>query len=341
MRVETYCFGTLSDGRSVTAARLDNASGMSVVMLDYGATIQSIVIPDRNGNPVDVVLGYDTPSEYESQRGYLGATVGRVANRIGGASFTLHGVTYRLAKNNGENHLHGGLCGFDKRIWDIQVEDDRVLFSRLSPDGEEGYPGNLSVTVTFRLTEDGALHIVYDADTDTDTPVNLTNHSYFNLDGSHDVLSHTLQVFADRFCENDTGCLPTGHLLDVEGTPFDFRTAKAIGADLDANHEQLRLFGGYDHNFCLTGGRAAVLLSEASGICMTVDTDRPGMQVYSANSLTERAGKGGRIMGPHSALCLETQIYPNALALSDFPSPILHAGEHVHSETVYSFQTAV
>ncbi len=337
MQTETYPFGTLSTGEAVTAARLINANGMSVTVLDYGATIQSVIVPDKNGNPVDVVLGYDTVADYEANDGYLGATVGRVANRIGDAAFTLNGTTYRLAKNDGENHLHGGLRGFDKRLWDMRAEHDRIVCSRLSPDGEEGYPGNLAVTVTFTLTDNGALSITYDADTDADTPVNLTNHSYFNLDGSADVLAHRLQVFADRFCENDAGCLPTGRLLEVAGTAFDFRMEKAIGADIGADHEQLRLAGGYDHNFCLTGRRAAVLCSEVSGICMTVDTDRPGMQVYSSNFLTRRAGKGGRIMDRRGALCLETQLYPNALALPAFPSPILRAGQHLHTETVYSF----
>ncbi|MBR2789966.1 MAG: galactose mutarotase [Eggerthellaceae bacterium] len=337
MQMETFPFGTLSTGETVTAARLTNPCGMAVTVLDYGATIQSLMVPDKHGNPVDVVLGYDTAPEYEANDGYLGATVGRVANRIGDAAFTLNGTTYRLAKNDSENHLHGGLRGFDKRIWDMRAEDDRIVCTRLSPDGEEGYPGNLTVTVTFRLSEDGTLSIAYDADTDADTPVNLTNHSYFNLDGSPDVLEHRLQVFADHFCENDAGCLPTGRLLDVTGTPFDFRREKAIGADIGADDEQLRLAGGYDHNFCLSGTRAAVLRSEASGICLTVDTDRPGMQVYSGNFLTRRNGTGGRIMDRRGALCLETQLYPNALALPAFPSPILRAGRHLHSVTTYSF----
>ncbi|MBR3257436.1 MAG: galactose-1-epimerase, partial [Eggerthellaceae bacterium] len=188
-----------------------------------------------------------------------------------------------------------------------------------------------------------SLSITYDADTDADTPVNLTNHSYFNLDSGADVLAHRLQVFANRFCENDAGCLPTGRLLDVAGTPFDFRMEKAIGAGIGADHEQLRLAGGYDHNYRLSGScaagprRAAILRSEVSGICMAVDTDRPGMQVYSSNFLTRRAGKGGRIMDRRGALCLETQLYPNALVLPAFPSPILRAGQHLHTETVYSF----
>lgn len=338
MSITFFPFGSLSDGAGVTAARLENASGASVTVLDYGATIQSIVVPDKNGEPVDVALGYDTPAEYARHGGYLGATVGRVGNRIGGAAFSLNGVTYRLAKNNGENHLHGGARGFDKYLWRMMEENGALVCERLSPDGEEGYPGDLSVRVTFTLTGDGALCIRYDADADKDTLVNLTNHSYFNLNGGGSVLEHYLRVNAERFCENDEGCLPTGRLLDVEGTPFDFRAEKPIGRDIGAEHPQLRPFGGYDHNYVLSGKRAATLYSAESGIEMTVRTDLPGMQVYTANSLTERAGKRGRVMGQHGAVCLETQLFPNAMNCYGFPSPVLRAGRHLHSETVYAFR---
>ena len=333
MKTEFFPFGALSDGTPVTAARLTTDAGASMTVLDYGATIQSLLVPDRHGTLTDVVLGYDTAAEYEANDGYLGATVGRVGNRIGGAAFSLGGRRYELAKNDGENHLHGGLRGFDKRIWDLSAEDGRIVCRRLSPDGEEGYPGNLRVRVSFTLTETNTLRIVYDAETDADTLVNLTNHSYFNLDGGADVLRHRLQVFAERICEGDAGCLPTGRLLDVEGTPFDFRQGKEIGRDIGADSEQLRLVGGYDHNFCLSGKRAAVLSSEKSGISMTVETDLPGMQVYSANFLTRRAGKGGRVIDLRGAVCLETQLYPNALACYGFPSPVLRAGKALHSET--------
>ena len=330
-------FGALPDGTPVTAARLDHACGCSVTVLDYGATVQSLLVPDRTGRRVDVVLGYDTAAAYETNDGYVGATIGRVGNRIGGASFSLGGTTYALARNDGENHLHGGVRGFDRRMWRMTAEGDALVCERLSPDGEEGYPGSLSVRVTFTLTEDRALRVQYDAETDRDTPVNLTNHSYFNLNGGGSVLGHRLQINAGRFCENDAHCLPTGRLLRVEGTPFDFRAGKEIGADIGADDEQLRLFGGYDHNSVLSGQTAAKLFGPESGIELTVATDLPGMQLYTANSLTEHAGKGGQTMKPHGAVCLETQLFPNAMNCWGFPSPVLRKGEHLHSETRFSF----
>lgn len=330
-------FGALSDGTSVTAAQLTNTRGCSLTVLDFGATVQSLIVPDRALRPVDVVLGYDTADAYEANDAYLGATIGRVGNRIGGATFSLGGVTYELARNDGENHLHGGVRGFDKRMWRMRAEGDSLVCERLSPDGEEGYPGNLRVRVTFTLTEDCALRIQYDADSDRDTPVNLTNHSYFNLDGGGSVLSHRLQINAEQFCENDASCLPTGRLKDVAGTPFDFRAGKEVGADIGADDEQLRFFGGYDHNFVLCGKRAAKLLGAKSGIALTVETDLPGMQLYTANSLTTRAGKGGQAMTMHGALCLETQLFPNGMSCWGFPSPILRKGEHLHSETTFLF----
>ena len=337
MRVSTFPFGTLSDGTAVTAARLEASSGASLTVLNYGATVQSLCVPGRGGTLTDVVLGYDDAAGYEAGHDYLGATIGRVGNRIGGAAFSLGGKTYELAKNDGENHLHGGIRGFDKQLWTMAASDGAIVCERLSPDGEEGYPGNLRVRVTFTLSDSGALRIAYDADTDAPTLVNLTNHSYFNLNGGGSAMDHHLQLFADRFCENDTHCLPTGTLLDVEGTPFDFRAGKRLGAGIGADHEQLRRGGGYDHNFCLAGKRAAVLRGEKSGIVMTVDTDLPGMQLYTANFLGKQAGKHGALMGPREAVCLETQLYPNAMNCYAFPFPVLRAGRHLHSETVYSF----
>ena len=339
MAITFYPFGTLRDGTEVTAARLENRCGASAVILDYGATLQSLLIPDRAGQCVDVVLGYDTAAEYEASNGHLGATIGRVGDRNGGAVFSLNGKTYPLAKNNGENHLHGGLRGFDRRMWQMTESGGSLVCERLSPDGEEGYPGSLRVRVSFSLTDDNALHILYEADTDQDTLVNLTNHSYFNLNGGGSVLGHWLQVNAERFCENDEHCLPTGRLLSVEGTPFDFRTGKEIGADIGMDDEQLRRGNGYDHNYVLAGTTAAKLYSAGSGLTMTVTTDLPGMQLYTANSLSERAGKQGSAMAPRDAACFETQLFPNAMNCYGFPSPVLHSGEHLRSETVYSFQT--
>lgn len=331
-------FGATRDGLPVTAYCLRNGSGASVTLLDYGATVQSLCVLNRRGGTTDVALGYDTLAEYEAQDAYLGATVGRVANRIGGACFSLNGTHYPLARNDGENHLHGGLLGFDKRLWHAALQGDALVFSRLSPDGEEGYPGNLQVTVAFSLTEDNALRIRYDAETDRDTLINLTNHTYFNLNGGGTVLDHTLQVFAQRITENDSASLPTGRALDVTGTPFDFRQPKTIGADIGEADEQLRRGGGYDHNFVLAGRQAAVLFSAQSGVELTVETDLPGMQVYTANFLSQRQGKAGRRMGPRDGVCLETQLFPNAMRCYGFPSPVLHPGEHLHLETIYRFR---
>lgn len=338
MPVTRFSFGTTRNGFSVTAYCLSNSAGMSVTVLDYGATIQSLSVPTRFGGTLDVILGYDTIAEYEDNSGYLGATIGRMANRIGGASFSLGGRIYRLAPNDGDNHLHGGEVGFDKRMWRIVPEDNALLCTRLSPDGEEGYPGNLQVQVSFRLYEENRLLICYEADTDQDTVVNLTNHSYFNLSGEGTILDHELQIFAGRFTENDSGCLPTGRLLDVENTPFDFRVAKRIGTDINQSDLQLKYGNGYDHNFILSGSKAAVLYSPVSGIELTVETDMPGMQVYSANALTPRAGKNGARMAPRGAICLETQLFPNAMACYGFPSPVLRAGQHLRSETNFRFR---
>ncbi len=337
MAVSTIPFGRTAAGEPVTAYRLENENGMAVTVLDYGATIQSLLVPDRAGGFTDVALGYDTAAEYESNGGYLGATIGRVGNRIGGARFSLGGVEYVLAKNDGENHLHGGVRGFDKCLWSCDAKEDKLVFSRLSPDGEEGYPGALRVSVTFSLTKDNALVIAYDAVSDRDTLVNLTNHTYFNLNGGGSALEHILQINAERFCEADAGCLPTGKLLPVAGTPFDFREPKPVGRDIGADCEQLRRGGGYDHNFVLSGSTAAVVYSQSSGIEMTVKTDMPGMQFYAANGLDRRAGKAGSVMGPRDAVCLETQLFPNGMNCYGFPSPVLRAGKAMHSETAYCF----
>ncbi|MBR5288836.1 MAG: galactose mutarotase [Clostridia bacterium] len=339
MICEKKPFGVTKDGREVTAFTLKNGA-VSAVILDYGCTIQSLIVPDKNGKPVDVVLGYDTVKGYEDGDGYLGAAIGRVGNRIAKGKFTLNGKDYTLAVNNGPNHLHGGLVGFDSVIWDAKVSEDALAFTRLSPDGEEGYPGNLLVTITYRLL-DNALEITYDAKTDAPTLINLTNHSYFNLNGGGSVLDHVLQVNADRFCEGDPDCLPTGKLLAVAGTPFDFNEPKKIGRDIGMDDIQLKNGGGYDHNFCLSDPaeikKAAVLASEETGIEMTTTTTLPGMQVYSANFLTEREGKGGVSIGYRYALCLETQRYPDAIHNPDFPCVVLTPEKDYHEVTTYTF----
>lgn len=336
-----FVFGRTKEGNDVTAYYLENKSGAGAVILDYGCTVQSLWVPNARGEMTDVVLGYDTVSEYEDNGGYVGATIGRVANRIGGSAFTLNGKMYRLARNDGVNHLHGGLRGFDKVIWSADIKGDAVVFTRVSPDGEEGYPGNLAVTITYVLTDHNDLGITYDARSDADSVVSLTNHSYFNLSGRGSVLGHDLQIFAAQFTENDQNCLPTGRLLDTAETPFDFSKPKKIGQDIELPDLQLCCGGGYDHNFVLSDQtelkRAAILHSADTGISMTVLTTLPGMQVYSGNTLAARKGKNGSRIDRRDGICLETQVYPNAMANAHFPSPVLKAGEHYHTETVYRF----
>lgn len=338
MKIEMQTFGATRDEEPVTAYTLETEA-LRLRVLDRGATIQSVWVRDRDGAWVDVALGYDTVAEYESRDGYLGACVGRVANRLGGAAFTLNGVTYPLAKNDGNNHLHGGSRGFDQYIWRAEVLEDGVRFSRISPDGEEGYPGNLKVSVTYRMLKDG-FQMEYDAVSDKDTLCNLTNHAYWNLAGHGSAMEHTLQIHADHFLENSGECLPTGKILPVEKTPFDFRQPKKIGRDIDIPDSNLKNGSGYDHNFCLSGNgkltRAAVLHSTISGISMAVDTTMPGMQLYSANFLGPWPGKGGVIYNKRDGVCLETQYYPNAMAC-DFEKPILRAGEHYHHVTRHTF----
>lgn len=332
--VEKKPFGVTKGGEAVNIYCIKNDM-LAVEIMEYGAAIRSLLV-QRGGAWTDVVLGYDTLREYEENDGYLGACVGRVGNRIGGAGFTLNGKTYTLARNDGENHLHGGMRGFDKYVWTAEELPDGVRFARVSPDGEEGYPGTLHAAVSYRL-QGNTLVIEYEASADQDTLCSLTNHSYFNLNGSGSVLGHTLQINADEFLENSAATLPTGRRLPVAGTPFDFRVPKRVGQDIGTDDIQLRNCGGYDHNFCLTGETAAVLRGDVSGITMTVRTTLPGMQLYAANFLTERRGKNGAVYMPRAALCLETQFFPNAMACEDFEKPILRAGELWREHTALIF----
>ena len=266
MTTKSRHFGYTAQGQAVTAYTLENSSGMRAVIIDYGATLQSLQVRNRQGGLTDVVLGFDDMAGYEGQDAYLGATIGRMANRVGGAAFSLGGHRYPLFANDGANHLHGGRRGFDKYVWQAETGEDFVRFSRLSPDGEEGYPGNLQVSVTYRLTGDNALCIHYEALSDRDTIVSLTNHSYFNLNGGGSVLEQQLQINAQRYSELGAGVLPTGKALPVAGSPFDFRALKPIGQDIEAEHPQLALGSGYDHNFILSGPVAAIARSRETGI---------------------------------------------------------------------------
>lgn len=327
-------FGVTRGGEAVSVYCIKNEA-LAVEIMEYGAAIRSLLV-NHGGVWTDVVLGYDTLREYEENDGYLGACVGRVGNRIGGAAFILNGKRYTLAGNDGENHLHGGVRGFDKYVWSAEELPDGVRFTRISPDGEEGYPGTLRAAVSCRLRGD-TLVTEYEASADRDTLCSMTNHSYFNLNGDGSVLGHTLQINADEFLENSAATLPTGRRLPVAGTPFDFRAPKRVGRDIGADDIQLENCGGYDHNFCLTESTAAVLRGDASGITMTVRTTLPGVQLYTANFLTERRGRHGAFYAPRCALCLETQYFPNAMACTGFEKPILLAGESWRQRTSLTF----
>lgn len=349
-------FGTLPDGTEATLYTLTAASGTRMRVTDYGGIIVSLDVPDRDGNLGDVVLGFDTLDGYTSDayrqaNPYFGALIGRYGNRIADGRFVLDGETYQLATNDGPNHLHGGNVGFDKVMWDAEpFETDEgvgVRFHRVSPDGEESYPGTLDVTVTYTLTDDDRLVIDYAATTDAPTIVNLTQHAYFNLTGdpSNDVLGHELTIHADAFTPVRTGFIPTGEIRPVEGTPFDFRQPTPIGARIDADDEQLRLAPGYDHNFVLDRDGAALteaarVYEPTTGRLLIVETTEPGLQFYSGNFLDGRlTGKDGVAYGPRSGFCLETQHFPDSPNQPAFPSTVLRPGETYTSRTVYAFRT--
>lgn len=339
MNIQQLPFGVTAAGEPVIAYKMINSVGASVTVLNRGATVQSLCVPDRSGVLTDVVLGYDTVAEYEADDGYLGATIGRVCNRIGKGEFSLGGKTYRLAINCGPNHSHGGLLGFSRKLWTAEAREDALVFRLFSPDGEDGYPGNLQVSAAFRLTDDCTLSIAYDALSDQDTVLNLTNHGYYNLNGGGDAMGHRLQIHAQRFLETDADGLPTGAYLDVEGTPFDFRQPVTVADNICGSHPQLTIGCGFDHTYVLSGRKAAVLHSPDSGITLSVTTDLPGMQLYSANHLTRRSGKNGTVMTPRNAICLETQLFPDGMAHYGFPSPVLRGGVPVHFESHYNFTT--
>ena len=338
MTISKREFGTLCDGTQVSCWTLTNNNGLTAEILDYGVTVRSIIVPDKNGNPVDVVLGYDTLEEYVSDDCYLGATIGRVANRIKGASFQLNGETYDLCANNGTNHLHGGKKGFNSYVWNVRQVGDALEFSRVSADGEEGYPGNLNIRVTVGW-EGNSLVIRYDAESDRDTIVNLTNHSYFNLNGAGNgnVNRHMMQIKADSYTLNGEDCTPTGEIVPVDGSAMDFRTSKTIGQDADNDEPCVKLFNGYDSNFVISGHPVAITVGDQSGITLIADTDQPGVQLYTANAMTDRKGKGGKDYGFRSAFCLETQHYPDSVHHPEWPSCILREDEVFHSFTSYTF----
>ena len=387
-------FGKLPDGRSAGLYILGNSTGTEVHVTNYGATLVRVIVPGKDGKMRDVVLGHDDAEGYESGSGFIGATVGRFANRIGGARFEVNGRVYELTANDGPNCLHGGRDFYSNRLWDVKVpfiqvrssdvaasagtteslgdwwrenksggldgdiasglvsmDGDAVTFCLESPDGDQGFPGNLHIEVTYTLTENNELHIDYYAKGDQTTPFNPTNHSYFNLNGhsSGPVTDQIVRVYAENFTPNDEFSLPVGEVRKVAGTPMDFREAKMIGRDINADDGQIKVGNGYDHNFVPDGedwdlerGRCryrkvAEMYAEESGIQMDVFSDLPGMQLYSANYLKDEPGKDGAVYGPRSAICFETQFWPDSVNRAGSPGGFLKGGEEFRSRTTYAF----
>ncbi len=338
-------FGKTPDGKAVEIYTLANSKGMEARITTYGGRVVSLKTPDKNGKFGDIVLGFDSLDGYLGDNPYFGALIGRYGNRIGKGRFQLDGQEYKLAVNNGENSLHGGIKGFDKVVWTAKEAGDGIELTYPSKDGEEGYPGNLTSTVKYTLTDADELKIEYTATTDKPTVLNLTNHSYFNLagEGSGTNLAHRVTIFADAFTPVDAGLIPTGKLQPVDGTPFDFRKETAIGDRIDANDEQIKLGGGYDHNYVLNGTgmkHAASVYEPTSGRVMDVYTDQPAMQFYTGNFLDGTIkGKGGKVYPRRAAFCMETQHYPDSPNKPAFPSVLLRPGERYHTVTTYKFST--
>jgi len=345
MKIKKEHFGKTNDGKNVDLFYLTNKNGTVVKITNYGGIITSIIVPDKIGKFDDIVLGFNTLNKYLKAHPYFGAIIGRYANRISKAKFFLNGNEYKLATNNGKNHLHGGIKGFDKVLWkakEIKKENEICLkLSYLSKDGEEGYPGNLSIIVTYSLTNNDELKIDYEAETDKATPINLTNHSYFNLKGAgkSDILSHVLTIYADKYTPVDKGLIPTGELKKVKGTPMDFLKPYAIGLRIK------EVKGGYDHNFVLNHKKgilspAARVYEPETGRVIEILTTQPGIQFYSGNFLNGTIkGKNGKQYNKHYGFCLETQHYPDSPNLPNFPSTILKPGEKYSQTTIYKFSS--
>ncbi|HSV99766.1 MAG TPA: aldose epimerase family protein [Sedimentisphaerales bacterium] len=346
MNIHTELFGRTPEGGEAFLYTLANAKGLRARITNYGAIVVSMEVPDRHGKLDDVLLGHDTLEGYLTRGGCAAAVIGRYANRIGNARFTLDGIEYALAANNGPNHLHGGLKGFDKKLWtpeEVTASENQawVKLSYLSKDGEEGYPGNLRVLVTYTLTNDDELRMSYEAQTDKKTVVNLTNHAYWNLagQGNGDVLGHELMINANRFTVFDKGQIPTGITVSVAGTPLDFLSPRKIGSRIR------QLGNGYDHNYVLNGAAGAMKLcgtayDPTTGRSMEVTTTEPGVQLYTANHMNgSLIGKGGKAYVKYAAFCLETQHYPDSPNKPQFPSTVLEPGKKFSSQTVHKFST--
>ncbi len=346
MTLDKASFGRLPDGAEADLFTLANGRGVTVKFTNYGLIITELLTPDRDGKPGNIVLGFDTLARYLQGHPFFGAIAGRVANRIGQGTFTLDGKTYQLATNNGPNHLHGGKVGFDKKLWKIEGYEltpdlASVVFSHVSPDGDEGYPGTLKTTVTYTLNKDNELRIQYQATTDQPTPVNLTNHSYFNLAGKEAIDPQVLQLWASRYTITDEGLIPTGEIAPVKGTPLDFTVPRPFGEAINQTGLQPP---GYDHNFVLdSGGQrlalAARVTDPASGRVLEVETDQPGVQLYTANHFPTDGYEcnGGLRFPAHGAFCLETQNFPDAVNKPQFPQAVLRPGETYDTTTVFRF----
>lgn len=337
--IKKQLFGKTAEGSEVNEYILDNGV-IRAHVLDYGCTIKNLFVKDKNGVERDVVLGYDDITGYQKNGGYLGAFIGRVANRVANGRFCLGGVEYSLYKNDGKNSLHGGKIGFDKRIFSVRQDGVRLRFTYVSADGEEGYPGNLKIEVCYYLDK-ASINLCYKAECDKATPISLTNHSYFNLSAENTVLNHVLTINSDSITPVDKELIPTGERMYVEGSPFDFRGGRKIGEFIDSPHKQITFGGGYDHNYELKNygnyEKVASVYAEDTGIEMSVLTDNFGMQLYTGNFLNGTLGKGGRAHVKRSAFCLETQNFPNAVNQPAFPSAILRPGERFEKKTTYCF----
>jgi aldose 1-epimerase len=349
--VERASFGALADGTPIEKVTLTNGAGVSATVMTLGATLQSLIVPDRQGKPADVVLGYDTAAEYLANPQYFGASVGRFANRVAKGRFSLDGKQYTLETNDGPNHLHGGIAGFDKRVWSIMSvksgPEAEVVLGYRSPDGEGGYPGTLLATAAYSLNEANELRVEYRAETDKPTIVNLTNHALFNLAGEGSALGHLLTMQASRYTPVDETLIPTGELAPVEGTPFDFRKATRIEARIrDGKNEQIRIGRGYDHNFVIDGEFGAMrpvlrLEDPHSGRVMEIDSTSPGLQFYSGNFLNGTViGKGGQVYRQGDGHALEPQGFPDAPNQTGFPSARLNPGQKYSNVMIFRFSTS-
>ena len=337
-------FGATALGEKAALYTITNKNNMEISVTDLGATLVSIIVEDRDQHPCDVVLGYDEAAGYEAGDIFFGAIVGRCANRIGGATFTLNGKRYELTQNDNRNNLHSGTDFYNKRLWKVkEFKEDHIIFELESPHMDQGYPGNLCMEVTYTLTDENEVKIDYKGTTDEDTIVNMTNHSYFNLNGhaSGDILDQKVWVDADAFTRTDKESIPTGELIKVEGTPMDFREMKTLGRDIEADYEALNYGAGYDHNYVLNNEgklkKVAEMCAEESGIRMEVYTDLPGMQLYTGNFISDSRGKDHVMYHRRQGVCFETQYFPDAVNKENFKSPVLHKGDTYRSTTIYKF----